>query len=39
MDHRTLAFRELEPDAERLDDQKDIGEENRRVDAQTRDGL
>ena len=39
MDDRALSLRELEPDAERLDDQQDVGEEDRRVDAQPRDGL
>ena len=39
VDHRALALRELEPDAERLDDQQDVGEEDRRVDAEALDGL
>jgi hypothetical protein len=39
MDHRPFALRELEPDAERLDDQQDVGEEDRRVDAEAFDGL
>ena len=39
MDDRALALGELEPDAERLDDQQNVGEEDRRIDAQTGDGL
>src|SRR5205809_276128 len=38
-DDGPLATRELEPDVERLDDQEDVGEQDRRVDAQTVDGL
>jgi hypothetical protein len=39
VDHRPFAPGELEPDAERLDDQQDVGEEDRRVDAEPRDRL
>jgi len=39
VDHGALALLELEPDAERLDDQQDVGEEDRRVDGETLDGL
>ena len=39
VDHRPLALGELEPHAERLDDQQDIGEEDRRVDAEPLDRL
>ena len=38
-DHGSFAARELEPDAERFDDQQDVGEENRAVDAQALDRL
>src|SRR5205807_1180709 len=38
-DDGPLAGGELEPDVERLDDQEDVGEQDRRVDAQTVDGL
>jgi len=39
LDLRALTPAELEPDPERLDDQENIGEEDRRVDAETLDGL
>src|SRR5256885_13420658 len=39
MDDGPFALRELEADTERLDDQEDVGEEDRRVDAEAVDGL
>ncbi len=39
MDHRAVALRELEPDAERLEDEQDVGEEDRGVDAEPLDRL
>src|SRR2546425_1775779 len=38
-DDRPLASRELQADAERLHDQQDVGEEDRRVDPEAPDGL
>ena len=38
-DHGPLALRELEPHAERLDDQEDVGKEDRRVHAEPVHGL
>src|SRR5205807_7413644 len=38
-DEGALAPGELEPDVERLDDQENIGEQDRGIDAQTVDGL
>src|SRR2546427_11937309 len=37
--YTTLFRSELEPDVERLDDQENVGEQDRRVHAQTVDGL
>jgi hypothetical protein len=34
MQHRPLALRELQSDVERLDDEQDVGEEDRRVHAE-----